>query len=132
MIPENPNPSTADMLRDLVREIALYGRDLAKMFAAELGEKSRSLRMLGMLAGAAAVLLLFSFGLLTVALVGAIAYGLASWRWALFIVGVGWGILGLLLLLPVAHALRHGLWNFDHTSRRIREDSEYAKRNLAA
>lgn len=132
MTPENPNLSTADMLRDLVREIAQYARDLAKMFAAELGEKSRSLRILGMLGAAAAVLLLFSFGLLTVALVGAIAYGLASWRWALLIVGVGWGIIGLLLLLPLAHALQHGLLKFDHTAHRIREDSEYVKRNLAA
>lgn len=126
------NASTLELIRTLLREGALYARDLSQMFSAELTEKARSLRTLAMLGGAAALFLLFSFCLLSFALVGALAYGLASWRWALLIVGVGWGIIGMFLLLPVAHALQHGLFKFEHTQRRLKEDSEWVKDKLAA
>ena len=124
--------STLEMVRTLLHEITLYGRDLLQMFSAELTEKSRSLRTLAILAGAAALFLLFSFCFLSLALIGAIAYGLASWRWALLIVGVAWGVIGMFLLLPLAHALRHGLLKFEHTQRRIKQDSEWVKEKLAA
>lgn len=127
-----PPPSTMDMLRQLVQEVAGYARDLGRMFTAELGEKSRSLRTLAALGGAAALLGLFSFAFLSGALIGAIAYGLASWRWALLIVGVSYGILAMLLLIPVAHALQGGLLNFEHTKRHLKEDAEWVKQKLAA
>lgn len=125
-------PSTAEMLRQLAREATDYGRDLVRMFSAELGEKAKSLRMLAAVAGAAALLLFFSFLFLSLALVGAIAYELDSWRWAFLIVGAGYGFLGLLALIPVAAGLRKGLLRFEHTRRRLREDAAWVKRKLAA
>lgn len=125
-------PSTVEMVRSLLREAADYGRDLARLFAAELNEKSRSLRTLAALALGAALFLLFSFCFLSLALIGAIAYGLASWRWALLIVGVAWGVVGLLLMLPIAHALQGGLLKFDRTRRHLKEDPEFIKNKLAA
>ncbi|HEY7854988.1 MAG TPA: phage holin family protein [Terriglobales bacterium] len=125
-------PTTTEMLRELMREVADYGRDLARLAGAEWKEKSHSLRTLAMAAGAAALVLFTSFMLLTVALVGAIAYGLDSWRWALLIVGVCYGIIGLLSLIPVSHALRSGLFQFSHTRERVRVDAEWVKHKLAA
>lgn len=124
--------STMEMLRQLMQEIAGYGRDLMQMFTTELKEKSRSMRTLAALSGAAVLLGLFSFAFLSGALIGAIAYGLASWRWALLIVGVGYGILAMLLLIPVAHALQGGLLSFEHTQRHLKEDAEWVKQKLAA
>jgi len=124
--------TTIDMLRELMREMASYARDLARMFMTELGEKSRSMRYLAAMGGAAALFGFFSFAFLSGALIGAIAYGLASWRWALLIVGVGYGFLGLLLLIPVGHALQGGLLSFEHTQRHLKDDAEWVKHKLAA
>lgn len=124
--------STVDMLKQLFQEISGYARDLMRMFQTELAEKSRSMRTLVALGGAAALFGLFSFAFLSGALIGAIAYGLASWRWALLIVGVGYGIIAMLLLLPVSHALRGGLLSFEHTKRHLKEDAEWIKQKLAA
>lgn len=129
--PSTP-PRTIEMLRQLMQEVAGYGRDLMQMFATELKEKSRSMRVLAALGGAAALFGFFSFAFLSGALIGAIAYGLASWRWALLIVGVGYGILAMLLLVPVAHALQGGLLSFEHTKRHLKEDAEWVKQKLAA
>ena len=93
-------PTTTDMVRELLHEVADYGRDLARLAGAEWKEKSHSLRTLAVMGASAALVLFTSFMLLTVALVGVIAYGLDSWRWALLIVGVGYGIIGLLSLIP--------------------------------
>lgn len=124
--------STIEMVRSLLREVSEYLRGAVRLVAAEFREQSRSLRTLAMMAGAAMLLLLFSFGLLTVALVGVIAYGLDSWRWSLVIVGVAYGMLGLITLLPVAGGLRKGLLHFDHTRHRLSEDVRWAKQKLAA
>jgi uncharacterized membrane protein YqjE len=126
------NPSTADVVRELARDAAGYGRDLVQLFAAELKQESRQLGRLGAMLVSGLVLLLFSFGLLTVALVGVVALALASWRWALLIVGVGYGLVALGLLLPAAGAARRGMLQFHHTRRRLREDSHWIKEKMAA
>ena len=134
-MPDNPgstSTSTIDMVRELMQEIAGYARDLMRMFLAEVGEKSRSMRYLAAMGGVAALLGLFSFAFLSGALIGAIAYGLASWRWALLIVGVAYGVLAMLLLIPLAHALRGGLFSFEHTKRHLRADAEWVKHKLAS
>ncbi|MGH9467976.1 MAG: phage holin family protein [Terriglobales bacterium] len=128
----NPNASTMDMLRGLAQEAVQYGRDLLQLFVTEAKEKSRSLRVIGGLAAAAGLFLLFAFCWLSLALVGVISYGLGSWRWALLIVGVGYAIIGLLMMIPVIHGLTSGLLRFEHTQRRLKEDSEYIKNKLAA
>jgi len=125
-------PSTVAMLRGLLQEVADYGRDLARLFAAELREQSRTIRYVGMLAAGAALLLLVSFLLLTAALVGVIAYGLDSWRWSVLIVGVAYGLIGLISLAPLASALHRGLFRFDHTRRRLRDDALFVKHEFAA
>ena len=125
-------PTTTDMVRELLHEVADYGRDLARLAGAEWKEKSHSLRTLALMGASAALVLFTSFMLLTVALVGVIAYGLDSWRWALLIVGVGYGIIGLLSLIPVSHALRSGLFQFSHTRERVRQDAQWVKHKLAA
>lgn len=128
----NPDASTLDMLRGLLQEAIQYGRDLAQLFLAEFKEKSRSLRVLIGIAGAAVLFLLFAFCWLSLALIGVISYGLGSWRWALLIVGVAYAIIGLLMLIPVAHGLTSGLLSFPHTQRRVQEDTKYVKTKLAA
>lgn len=130
--PENTSASTIDMLRELMQEIAGYARDLMRMFLIEVGEKSRSMRYLAAMGGAAALLGLFSFAFLSGALIGVIAYGLDSWRWALLIVGVGYGVIALLLLVSLAHALQGGLLSFEHTKRHLRADAEWVKHKLAS
>lgn len=128
----NNPPSTADILRTLAQEITAYLRDLSRLFTTELSEKVRAMGTMVALAGAALLFLLFSFCFLSLALIGAISYGLASWRWALLIVGVAWGVIGLLLLLPLAHAIRGGLLKFERTQRHLKEDPEFVKNKLAA
>jgi uncharacterized membrane protein YqjE len=137
--PPDPNASTRgeaattmDMLRTLMQEAVGYGRDLLQLFSTELNEKARSMRVLAGMVGAALLFLLFSFCWLSLALIGVISYGLDSWRWALLIVGVGYAIIGLLLLIPVAHGVRSGLFRFDNTQRRLKEDTQYVKTKLAA
>ena len=124
--------STAALLRELARDAAGYARDLAQMFAAELRQESRSVARLALMLAAGMLLLLFSFGLLTVALVGVVALALSSWRWALLIVGVAYGLTALGLLAPVARARRSGLLQFRHTRRRVREDRDWIKEKMAA
>jgi MFS family permease len=84
------------------------------------------------MAGGGALFGFCGFLFLSGALIGAIAYGLASWRWALLIVGVGYALIGLLLLIPVAHGMKSGLFRFDNTQRRLKEDTQYVKSKLAA
>ncbi|MGH9476257.1 MAG: phage holin family protein [Terriglobales bacterium] len=128
----NPDASTLDMLRGLVREAVQYGRDLAQLFLAELKEKSRSMRTLVAMGATAGLFLFFAFCWLSLALIGVISYGLGSWRWALLIVGVGYALIGLLMLIPVAHGLTSGLFSFPQTQRRVQEDRNYVKTKLAA
>lgn len=131
--PQAPEtPTTLEMLRQLLREGVDYGRGLAQLFQTELREKARSLRVLAGMAAAALLFLLFSFCWLSLALIGVISYGLDSWRWALLIVGVGYALIGLGLLIPLAHGIRSGLFRFDQTQRRVKEDTEYVKTKLAA
>jgi len=125
-------PSTVAMLRMLFDEASDYARNLARLFATELSENSRSLRYLAAMAGAAALLLLTSFLFVSGALVGAVAWGLASWPWALLVVGVGYGFIGLFMMLPLAHAVRKGLLKFEHTRQRVKADAEWVKQKLAA
>lgn len=124
--------TTMQMLRELMQEAVGYGRDLVQLFSTELTEKARSMQVLAGMVGAALLFLLFSFCWLSLALIGVISYGLDSWRWALLIVGVGYAIIGLLLLIPVAHGVKSGLFRFDNTRRRLREDTQYVKTKLAA
>lgn len=124
--------SLLELVRQLLREGSDYLRDLARMFNTELGEKARSMRVLAGLAGGAMLLLLFSFAFLSGALIGAIAWGLASWRWALLIVGVAYGLLGMGLLLPLSHGLRGGLLRFRRTEHRLKEDAEWVKKKITA
>lgn len=129
---DNPDASTLEMLRGLMQEAAGYARDLLQLAIAELKEQSRSMKMLLGLGATAVLFLLFSFCWLSLALVGVISYGLNSWRWALLIVGVGYAIIGLLLLIPVAHGLKGAIPTLEHTRRRIEEDTKYLKNKLAA
>lgn len=129
---DNPDASTIDMLRGLMQEAASYARDLIQLALTELKEQSRSMKTLIGLAATAALFLLFSFCWLSLALVGVISYGLNSWRWALLIVGVGYAIIGLLMLIPVAHGLKGAIPTMEHTRRRIEEDTKYVKNKLAA
>ncbi|MGH9486906.1 MAG: phage holin family protein [Terriglobales bacterium] len=128
----NPNASTLDMVRGLLRDAVEYGRDLFQLFITEFKEKSRSLLVVVGMAVTAGLFALFSFCWLSLALIGVISYGIGSWRWAFFIVGIGYGIIGLLMLIPVAHGLQGGLLSFQHTKRRLEEDSKYIKSKLAA
>ncbi|HET9783720.1 MAG TPA: phage holin family protein [Terriglobales bacterium] len=135
--PPDPNArgeaaTTMEMLRELMQEAVGYGRDLLQLFSTELNEKARSIRVLAGMVGAALLFLLFSFCWLSLALIGVISYGLDSWRWALLIVGVAYAIIGLLLLIPVAHGVKSGLFRFDNTQRRLKEDTKYVKTKLAA
>ncbi|MGH9416901.1 MAG: phage holin family protein [Terriglobales bacterium] len=124
--------SLLELVRQLLREASDYARDLLRLFSTELGEKTRSVGILAGLAGGAMLLLLFSFAFLSGALIGAIAWGLASWRWSLLIVGVAYGLIGMGLLLPVSHGLRSGLFRFNRTQHRLKEDAEWVKKKLAA
>lgn len=128
-----PRPAGwVELVRELVREVRGYFRDLGGMVALELKQGARSLRTMGILVGAGALVLLFSFVLLSLALVGWIAYLLDSWRWALLIVGVGYAAIGGGMLAAVARGLRKGVLRFEHTRRRLREDARYVKSKLAA
>ncbi len=129
---DNPDASTLDMLRGLFIEAAAYGRDLVQLAMAELKEQSRSMKMLIGLGATAGLFLFFAFCWLSLALVGVISYGLNSWRWALLIVGVGYAMIGLLLLIPVAQGLKGAIPTMEHTRRRIEEDTKYVKNKLAA
>ncbi|MGH9413635.1 MAG: phage holin family protein [Terriglobales bacterium] len=129
---DNPDASTIDMMRGLLQEAAAYGRDLVHLFFTELKEQSRSMKVLIGMAAAAGLFLTFAFCWLSLALVGVISYGIGSWRWALLIVGVGYAIIGLLMLIPVATGLKGALPTFEHTRRRIEEDTQYVKNKLAA
>ena len=125
-------PSIVQLLRDLIAESGDYGHDLARLFAAELREQSRSIRYVAAMAATAMLLLFTGFLFLTGSLVGAIAFGLGSWPWALFIVGIAYGIIGLLLLVPLGRGISSGLLRFEHTRRRLKRDSEWIKQKLAA
>ena len=128
-----PRPAGwVELVRELVLEARGYFRDLGGMVALELKQGARSLRTMGVLVGAGALVLLFSFVLLSLALVGLVAYWLESWRWALLIVGVGYAVIGGGMLAAVARGLRKGLLRFEHTRRRLREDARYLKSKLAA
>jgi len=128
-----PRPAGwVELVRELVLEARGYFRDLGGMVALELKQGARSLRTMGVLVGAGTLVLLFSFVLLSLALVGLVAYWLESWRWALLIVGVGYAVIGGGMLAAVARGLRKGLLRFEHTRRRLREDARYLKSKLAA
>lgn len=133
-LPPDPEPETPlfTLLRRAGRELGLYLADLIKLFREELREEGRLVRSVLMSMVASAMLLLFSFGLLTVALVGAVAYGLNSWRWALLIVGVAYGLIGAALMGPAINARRAGIARLERVLRRVRLDVETVKRRMAA
>ncbi|MGH9483328.1 MAG: phage holin family protein [Terriglobales bacterium] len=97
-----------------------------------MGEQSRALRRCFILAAAGALGLFFSLLLLSLALVGLVAYAIASWRWGLLIVGGAYLLTGAALLLPLARLLRRGPMRFEHTRRRLRQDAAWVKRKFAA
>lgn len=125
-------PSLAQLLRGLLREGGEYGRDLARMFTAELRQHSRVVRTRAAMGAAALLLLLTSFLILSAALVGLVSWLLDSWRWALLIVGgtyvAGAGLLGA----AVARSVRQEHLRFEHTRQRLRRDAEWLKQKLAA
>lgn len=126
------NASTMDLIRDLARQAVQYLRDLQQLFRAEAREKSRLLAIVAISAVIAGMLLLFSFVLLTMALTYAIAQGLQSWGWALLIMGVVYGLIGTLVLLPAMRTMKSGTLRFQRTQAQVQRDKEWFKQKLAA
>ncbi len=126
------NASTMDLIRDLTRQAGQYLHDLQQLFKAEAKEKSRMLAVVAVSMVIAAGLLLFSFVLLTTALTYAIAQGLQSWGWALLIIGVVYGLIGVLVLLPAMRTIRSGTLRFQRTQAQVQRDKEWFKQKLAA
>ncbi|MGH9525615.1 MAG: phage holin family protein [Terriglobales bacterium] len=124
--------SLVDLLRELAQHALTYLRDLAKMAAAEAGEKGRYVRILAVSLALAGAFGALGFFFLTVALVSAIAYGLNSWGWASFIVGVAYCIVAMLVALPAMHSITKGALGFQRTVHRVKEDAKWVKDKLAA
>lgn len=127
-----PRSGWVALLRDLVEHFRGYGRDLGGLAALELQQGAKSLRQLAVLAAAGALVLLVSFLVLTFALVGAVAYGLDSWRWALLVVGVAYVLVGGGMLAAVVRGARKNPLRLEHTRRRLKEDAQYLKNKFAA
>lgn len=127
-----PRQTTAEMLRDLARQAVAYLRELGKLARAEAGEKARFIRVLVGSLVIAAIFGALGFFFLTVALIAAIAYGINSWGWAAFIVGIAYSLVAVLVLLPAVHALSKGALRFDRTVSRAKQDAQWVKDKLAA
>lgn len=135
-IPESsvvpPRQSTTELLRDMARHAVAYARDLGKLAGAEAREKGRHIGTLVVSVAIAGVFGALGFFFLTVALIAAIAYGLNSWGWAAFIVGIGYSIIAALVLLPAVHAVQKGALRFGLTVQRVKQDAQWVKNKLAA
>lgn len=130
--PIPPRQSLIELFRDLARYAVSYLRDLGKLAGAELGENARHIRVLVASAATAAAFGSLGFFFLTVALIYAIGYGLNSWGWASFIVGIAYSIIALLVLLPALHSISKGALRFERTVSRVKNDAEWVKNKLAA
>lgn len=126
------NPGLFELVRELGRQAAQYARDLKQLFLVEMQQNARFLVIAAMSLAIAAILLLFSFALLTVALMAAIAYGLGSWGWAALIVGVVYGFVALLLAGSAAQSLKSGRVRFQRTQEQVKRNKEWLKQKLAA
>jgi uncharacterized membrane protein YqjE len=122
---------TMELLRDLMRQIALYIGDVSRLFMVELNEKKSFAKTMIFGFATAAFLGVFAFLFLSLALVAGIAYWL-GWGWALLIVGVAYAIIAAAVAVPAMSYLKGGEMRFDRTITRVRQDSEWLKHKIAA